>query len=1492
MDNQDSSTNNRLKRKQMMLQKRRVVGRSISPSKASSSNTFNQSNCKLLEPTQQHPQTIPLRSEESTNNTHLLLNFGFPEYTCNFCGAIFWFAERLKSYGSQNPIFSQCCRVGRIKLPKPREIPSPLKELMDYRGSSSSKLFRDNLRTYNSIFAFTSMGAKIDRDINKHPGPYVFKINGQNHHLIGSLLPMEGKTPNFAQLYIYDTDNEVANRMSTFTNTGSPKKIDEAVVAQLIAMFDRVNELVKVFRMARDRFTSGETHSLSLTLCGKRIGDGSQYNTPTASEMAGLIVGDLGQASQARDIIVEYQTKMLKQIDDLHPSFMAMQYPILFPYGEDGFRLKIPYQKQPNQPELKRGTVTRREYYAYMLQQRKNSPQLLISGGRLFQQYIVDAFTCIEDERLRYIRFKHQQEHHRCELYKGVQDAFLRGDVASSSIGQRVILPSSFTGGPRYMIQNYHDAMAICRTRGNPDLFITFTCNVNWIEIQNALSLIPGQKAQDRPDIVSRVFNMKLTEFMNDIRKNNYFGRVVAAIYTVEFQKRGLPHVHIIVWLNQQDKCPTVNDINKIISAEIPDKETDQELYNVVSKFMIHGPCGEANSQAPCIKEGKCMKHFPKKYSPETIIAEDGFIVYKRRDDDKVVVKVGVELDNRFVVPYNRGLLLKYQAHINVEWCNRSRSIKYLFKYVNKGPDRTRAVLRDSQEPNSEIVDEIRNYVDCRYLTAYESSWRIFEYHIHYKFPTVERLTIHMPLMNNIVFPGDKEIEELLNQPGIEKTMLTEWMFTNFMFEDARGLTYTEFPTYWRWDGAKKLWFRRKQGQCIGRISYIHPASGDLYYLRMLLSQVKGALNFTDIRTVKGVVHQTFKEACNAMGLIGDDREWHDAMDEASQWATSKELRQLFVTLIIFCEVTNVNHLFQTQLSNLRDDIIYKAQQRLGMSDINLTEEQTRNQVLIELQILFQRNGTCLTDFKLPTPTGGQVDDYNNTLLREEMSYNTIELQDQNHSLAQQLNDEQKIVYEAILTSVYQHSGGLFFVYGHGGTGKTFLYNAIISRLRSEGKIVLAVASSGIASLLLPGGRTAHSRFKIPIDVHEQSCCHIKKGTQLAQLLQITSLIVWDEAPMAHRNCFEALDRSLNDILSQNEDVHLDTALTFGGKTVLLGGDFRQILPVVVKGSRHDTIQSCIAKSALWNHCKIFQLKTNMRLSIIGLTEEEKSQMNNFARWLLDIGEGKVEAKRLNDEEEYASWIKIPDSMLILSEKGDVEDITSEIYDKLDMFYKEAKYLKERAILTATNEAVDVINTKVLSLIPSEEKNYLSFDSISKEAGASSEDDILYPTEFLNSLSFPGVPNHQLSLKINTPVMLLRNINQSMGLCNGTRLMIKRLGDRIIEAVIMTGSNIGDKVYIPRIIMSATDKKWPFTLKRRQFPIRLCYAMTINKSQGQTLEKVGLYLPRPVFSHGQLYVAASRVTTYKGLKVMLGSTNEDNNGYTKNIVYHEIFHEL
>ncbi|XP_058763805.1 uncharacterized protein LOC131637240 [Vicia villosa] len=408
------------------------------------------------------------------------------------------------------------------------------------------------------------------------------------------------------------------------------------------------------------------------------------------------------------------------------------------------------------------------------------------------------------------------------------------------------------------------------------------------------------------------------------------------------------------------------------------------------------------------------------------------------------------------------------------------------------------------------------------------------------------------------------------------------------------------------------------------------------------------------------------------------------------------------------------------------------------------------------------------------------------------------------------------------MSSVRAQKGGVFFLHGYGGTGKTYMWRTLASALRSKHDICLTVATSGIASLLLPGGRTAHSKFKIPVPTMDNSTCKIEYDDDVAELLRQTKLIIWDEATMAHKHAFEALDRTLKDVMrtyGNSKDV-------FGGKVVVFGGDFRQILPVVPRGSRSDIVHAAINASYIWRDVQVLTLTQNMRLQS-GPNDHEKKEIAEFSKWLLKIGEGK-----LSEPNDGFADIELPPELLITDYDDPVVAIVNNTYPDFKKNYQSNDYLKSRAILASTLEVVDQINNHVLDLMPGEIKDYYSSNTVDKsEIHDTNVVDILIP-EFLSSLSTSGLPNHHIKLKVGTPVMLMRNIDQSEGLCNGTRVMITKMANHVIEARVMVGKGYGNLVYIPRMDMSPSQSPWPFKLKRRQFPIVVSYAMTINKSQG------------------------------------------------------------
>ncbi|XP_012846845.1 PREDICTED: uncharacterized protein LOC105966812 [Erythranthe guttata] len=514
---------------------------------------------------------------------------------------------------------------------------------------------------------------------------------------------------------------------------------------------------------------------------------------------------------------------------------------------------------------------------------------------------------------------------------------------------------------------------------------------------------------------------------------------------------------------------------------------------------------------------------FPKPFVQRTESDADGFTVYRRMEDGRTVMKKKTTLDNGFIVPYNRILLSKYRSHINIELCNQNKSIKYMFKYVNKGHDRVMATFYETRNTDggAEIRDEIKMYYDCRYLSAGEAMSRLFNFDIHYRNPLVIRLSFHLPDHQPFVFNENQSLQSVLDRTPAQQTMFLSW----------------------------------------------------------------------------------------------------------------------------FCWVDKL----------------------------------------------------------------------------------------------------------------------------------------------------------------------------------------------------------------------------------------------FGGKVVVLGGDFRQILPVVLKASRQDIVYATINSSPLWNLCCVMKLNKNMRLQSCS-SPSNVDEIKEFGDWILK--DGNEDDGKQNDGE---ASIEISDDMLIGDSEDPFRDLLEFIYPDLLSNMYDPDYFQGRAILAPTNECVESVNDHLMSLIPREEKVYLSSDSMCRDEQTMEDNAGIYSTEFLNTIRCSGLRSHALKFKVGAPVMLIKNIDQARGLCNGTRIQI---GIHVLSCKIIFEKNIGDMVFIPQMTLIPSNSGLSVKFQRRQFTLIVSFAMTINKSQGQTLSHVGLYLPRHVFSHDQLYVALSSVTSRGGIKIFIKLDSGELTNVTRNVVYKEVLHRI
>nr|GEU44823.1 DNA helicase [Tanacetum cinerariifolium] len=827
--------------------------------------------------------------------------------------------------------------------------------------------------------------------------------------------------------------------------------------------------------------------------------------------------------------------------------------------------------------------------------------------------------------------------------------------------------------------------------------------------------------------------------------------RLYTVLYTIEFQKCGLPHCHTLVWVDLKDKIQNASHVDRYISAELPDPDTDPKGYIVVSEMMVHGPYGLLHYDAACMKEGKRGKNFPKKFIAHTFFDADGyrqgvdkrlsmnqyhmFQLHKRLDCYALLFRggrlfqqgdrEGSQVGGCLILPrtFTGGPRYMYSHYMDAlaicrvleltpadradivvrvfqqkvqDFCTFLKD-RQVFGSVTGRTDKIAAkTVRQVGDPpvdtnNGSIqIDEIQNYIDGRFVCPHEACWRILKYDIHGRQPAVQILYVHLEGMQLVTFRDHQPLTLLVNDEDKTKTTLTEWLEYNKRNGDRLHLTYIDFTKEFGWYSDTKSWLRRQRRNSglIGRLANVHPTSSELFFLRMLLCHQKGCTTFDDIRTVNKRLHLTFRAACEALGLLGDKKE-----------------------------------LWKAFWQRMSDDVPRTVSNSLHIQDLYMNDPEL------------------------------------------EANENKQEM---------------------------------IFVYGHDGTGKTFLWRTLINNMRSEGKIVLAVASSGIASLLLPAGRTAHSRFKLLLDLTDKSLCNIKKNTNAAPLLAKTSPIIWDESLMNDKRCFEALDRTLRDVLDAPEKL-------FGCKTIVLRGDFRQTPPVKKGASKPEIVSASIAASELWPHFKVCKLTENMRLLQPGLNKYEKTRAANFASWLLEIGDGKTGTVEENSDGD-SSWITVPEEFCIPDDDNGLKNLIGFIYDENTLQHPTAADLQQKAIVCPKNTTADEINETVLEILHGKSMVYTSSDeAIPLGSDLGGEVELLYPPEYLNTLQFLGFPSHRLELKVEAPIMLLRNMNLQGGMCNGTQMIIKKLSSRLIDANLITGNKVGERVYIPRIVLTTKE---------------------------------------------------------------------------------------
>ncbi|KAG2738487.1 hypothetical protein P692DRAFT_201906832 [Suillus brevipes Sb2] len=377
-----------------------------------------------------------------------------------------------------------CCLQGQVNLAPFPQWPPELQQ------AYTNQTFVSKIRQYNSALAFTSVGVNIEDRTLQGSGPNAFRIHGSLHHLMGSLIPPEGVQPSYAQLHTYDSEEATNFRATRPGNEG----LDRHILRNLHDMLYRNHPYAPLYKQAyqvmREKALEEQT-DVRARIHFRQGTDGRRYNVPTADEIAVIIPGDGSEeVSDKRDIILRLQGGELKRISQLSHAYSTLHYVLLFPSGEEGWHLDIPLNvnQQGNRRAKK---VTQLLYYAYRIHLRpaRMDHNNIFRGGRLFQQYVVDAWASIEQNNLNWIR--HNQARLRADCYRGLTDNILIDGTDLAQTGRFFILPSSFSSGPRHMYQMLQDSLAICRFCLKPDLFLTMTANGSWPEITE--NLLPGK---------------------------------------------------------------------------------------------------------------------------------------------------------------------------------------------------------------------------------------------------------------------------------------------------------------------------------------------------------------------------------------------------------------------------------------------------------------------------------------------------------------------------------------------------------------------------------------------------------------------------------------------------------------------------------------------------------------------------------------------------------------------------------------------------------------------------------------------------------------------------------------------------------------------------------------------------------------------------------------------------------------------------------------
>ncbi len=488
---------------------------------------------------------------------------GEGEFECFYCGAKGYNHHENQGTGIKPHMGRLCCGQGMKVLPPLPPILEGIEALLSGETEMSRRFLR-NPRYYNNTMALASVQAN-DATV-RNSGPSAFRVSGQLYRRTGPLQNAEGVPPVAGQTYFHDPEFQSQHRA---TRSGTRSEEDIAADREIYEHLRRVlqdeanNLLIQSYKTIGEYIEENDLNpeEYAVVLLDKVPTDQhpGRFNLPTAPEIALLLMDDVPVNAQSKVVVVSVRDNgegnSLQFIPYEHVHYETLMYPLLFPDGRAT-------RWHPDLRSTAGKKVSLAAYVRYHMQEFNIRENHMLRFNKLWQQYILDMFERYESYKLQYLRSDAGQKQIRADLYKGVADNVEAGDGNLDQMGKSTILPASFTCSDRWYHKRYMNAMALVGKYGKPTFFLTFTMDVNCPEITSKLRR--GQTAYDRPHLVNRIFQGKRKQLIDEITKKNIFGRPIAHVHVVEFQKRGAPHLHLLIWVSIE-----LNMISILIGTEV-----------------------------------------------------------------------------------------------------------------------------------------------------------------------------------------------------------------------------------------------------------------------------------------------------------------------------------------------------------------------------------------------------------------------------------------------------------------------------------------------------------------------------------------------------------------------------------------------------------------------------------------------------------------------------------------------------------------------------------------------------------------------------------------------------------------------------------------------------------------------------------------------------------------------------------------------------------